>query len=227
MQIKHPTITPMCYESLWQLSSTETYLIKETWVNHHRQKKTHISKKNKSTASLVVSEAQLMPCLAAVSSSKLVSCSCSQANRDVQDTYNGEDNSEDNIMHIPETRVFDNSADHDRISDFMLQAHNNEDNDNNNNIGDRGADSSAAGNGVGCSPLSKPLEVASFSQNNNNSTQYSPLEPPTPANNLPASTALLTSPNVPAQELPRETLAARETADYQRSRNISFPLMVL
>lgn len=127
-------------------------------------------------------------------------------------------------MHVPETREFDNSTDCDRISDFALQAHDDEDNDNNDNMGDRGADSSAAGNGVGCSPLSKPLEVASFSQNNNNSAQYSPPEPPTPADNLPASTAVLTSSNAPAQELPQETPAARETAGLPTIEEHQFSL---
>jgi hypothetical protein len=57
MRAKHPTISLTRYESLWQISSTETYLIKETWANRHKQKKTRISKKSKLTASLVVSEA--------------------------------------------------------------------------------------------------------------------------------------------------------------------------
>jgi hypothetical protein len=57
LQAKHPAISLPCYELLWQILSAETYLVKETWVNCHKQKKMCMSKKNKLMASLVVSEA--------------------------------------------------------------------------------------------------------------------------------------------------------------------------
>ena len=56
MRAKHPAISVMLHEPLWRITSTETYLIKETWLNRHRQKKTRKSRNDKS-ASLIVSEA--------------------------------------------------------------------------------------------------------------------------------------------------------------------------
>ena len=55
MRAKHPAISLTLYESLWQITGTETYLIKETWLNRHKQKKTRKSRNDK-TSSLIVSE---------------------------------------------------------------------------------------------------------------------------------------------------------------------------
>jgi hypothetical protein len=57
MRAKHPAIISLAlHEPLWQLTRTETHLIKEIWHNRHKLKKTRRSKNDKSV-SLVVSEA--------------------------------------------------------------------------------------------------------------------------------------------------------------------------
>jgi len=56
MHTKHPAISVMLHEPLWRITSTETYLIKETWLNRHRQKKMHKARNDK-LVSLIVSEA--------------------------------------------------------------------------------------------------------------------------------------------------------------------------
>jgi hypothetical protein len=144
------------------------------------------------------------------------------ANRDVQYTSDKEDDSEDNILHGPDARELNNGTDCDRGSDIGLQAHDDKYIGDNNGTGDRGAECSGTGNGIGCSSPFKPLEVGG---NTDSSAQYSPLMPPMPAENPPAS-ALLTSPNIPEQDplqIP-ETTAAKATAGLPVIEEHQFPL---
>jgi hypothetical protein len=56
MHAKHPTIPLTPHEPLWHITNTERQLIKEAWVNRHKQRKTRKSKKN-IPSMLIVSEA--------------------------------------------------------------------------------------------------------------------------------------------------------------------------
>jgi hypothetical protein len=101
MRAKHPTISLTLYEPLWQLTGTETYFIKDTWLNRHKQKKTRKSGNDKSS-SLIVSEAHsLRLALRWVFWHDFVVW-CSRAKRDVHDTSSEKDNSQDNIVHAPD-----------------------------------------------------------------------------------------------------------------------------